>query len=462
MKKIVAIVAVLFPFVCQSQNVGIGTNVPALHNNLHVHSQADPDASIGITNSITTDAILKGARFRMLFNDLIIHNYGSAGNIMLAVNSGTALNISPERRVGIGTNTPLARLHVADSSVLFSAMPVLPATPQAPPVQGAGTRMMWYADKAALRYGKVSNTQWDMDSIGKYSFAGGENVKAYGDYSTALGLNNEARGFGSAALGVLSKAYGIESFAIGIGSLANGNYSIAMGEYAATHDNSAIALNGTAYGAYSVALGKFASSYGNFSTAIGNAISAAYASIAMGFGAVSAGDVSMSIGAYTNSRSYLSLALGSLNDSTLTASKTSWVSTDPLIYVGNGNPATGVLSNAMVIYKNANTDISGYTRLGTLAENAPRIKIKEITGTLSPSADGASTIVAHGLNRSKIIAMNVLLVYGTGDVIPGFRGAAGYEYSIAFDDVNIYIYNIAGNSSNIINKPLKISITYKE
>lgn len=462
MKKIVAILVALLPFLCRSQNVGVGTNNPAIHNKLHVHSQEDDDVSIGITNNTTTNAGLRGARFRMLYNDLTIQNYSATGNIMLAVNSNTALTVSPERRVGIGTTVPLAKLHVADSSVLFAAMPVLPVTPQPPPVQGAGTRMMWYADKAALRYGKVNNTQWDKDSIGKYSFAGGENVKAYGDYSTALGLNSEARGFGSMALGVMNRSLGTESFTVGVGSVAYGDYSIAMGDYAYAYEMNAIALNGLAFGSQSIALGNSAASYGSFSTAIGNAQSAGYASTAIGFGAVSSGSVSQSLGVYTNSKSYASLAIGSLNDSTIAANQNTWVSTDPLVYVGNGNPSTGNLSNAMVIYKNANTDISGYTRLGTQAEGSPRIKIKEITGALSPSADGASTIVAHGLTRSRIIAMNVLLVYGAGDVVPGFRGTAGYEYSIAFDDVNIYIYNIAGNSSNITNKPLKISITYKE
>jgi hypothetical protein len=32
---------------------------------------------------------------------------------------------------------------------------------------------MWYADKAALRVGRVTANQWDKDSIGLYSVAMG-------------------------------------------------------------------------------------------------------------------------------------------------------------------------------------------------------------------------------------------------------------------------------------------------
>src|SRR6266404_369571 len=57
--------------------------------------------------------------------------------------------------VGIGTSNPAARLHVADSSVLFSATGIVPGTPGNPPISGAGRRMMWYAGKAAFRVGYV-------------------------------------------------------------------------------------------------------------------------------------------------------------------------------------------------------------------------------------------------------------------------------------------------------------------
>ena len=84
------------------------------------------------------------------------------------------------QNVGIGTTAPVARLHVKDSNVVFTGSNSLPATPGNPPVNGGGIRLMWYPDKAAFRVGAVGSKNWDMDSIGNYSFASGFNTKAKG------------------------------------------------------------------------------------------------------------------------------------------------------------------------------------------------------------------------------------------------------------------------------------------
>lgn len=52
--------------------------------------------------------------------------------------------------VGIGTNTPKARLHVTNSNVVFSAADPLLAVQGNTPVSGAGARMMCYPGKAAF------------------------------------------------------------------------------------------------------------------------------------------------------------------------------------------------------------------------------------------------------------------------------------------------------------------------
>ncbi|MEO5890960.1 MAG: hypothetical protein ABIQ31_11940 [Ferruginibacter sp.] len=110
------------------------------------------------------------------------------------------------QNVGIGTTTPLARLHVKDSSVLFSATGDIPVSPGQPSMQGQGRRMMWYADKAAFRAGYVDGSHWDNDSIGNYSFASGFNITAKGKNSTAMGFNTSALGDFSIALGVHTTA----------------------------------------------------------------------------------------------------------------------------------------------------------------------------------------------------------------------------------------------------------------
>ena len=102
-------------------------------------------------------------------------------------------------KVGVNTTTPAAMLHVKDSSVVFTGIyPAMPTNP--PPVSGAGTRMMWYADKRAFRAGMVTGTHWNKDSIGLYSLAIGNNVKARGASSTALGNSSIAYGANSLSL----------------------------------------------------------------------------------------------------------------------------------------------------------------------------------------------------------------------------------------------------------------------
>jgi hypothetical protein len=125
------------------------------------------------------------------------------------------------QNVGIGTITPLARLHVVDSSVLFSASGDTALTPVLPPIQGAGRRMLWYTDKAAFRVGFVDGTQWD--NIGAYSFASGYNTKASGLMSTAMGSNTIAKSNTSLVIGAYNDTtliFADPAFVIGNGVAA--------------------------------------------------------------------------------------------------------------------------------------------------------------------------------------------------------------------------------------------------
>ncbi len=94
-------------------NVGIGTITPSVANRLHVHdANAGQDASIGITNSLTTDGNLRGARLRMLNSDFHIMNYEATGAINLATNFNTRLIITANGNVGINNLIPAYALQV--------------------------------------------------------------------------------------------------------------------------------------------------------------------------------------------------------------------------------------------------------------------------------------------------------------------------------------------------------------
>jgi hypothetical protein len=121
-------------------------------------------------------------------------------------------------------------LQVTNGSVLFTGTSgTIPAT-------GAGTRLMWYPAKGALRAGKVTGTDWDDVNIGASStITGGEDNAASGAHATVSGgINNAASGqHGTVAGGEGSLAGGISSTVPGgKDNEATGNYSFAAGQRA--------------------------------------------------------------------------------------------------------------------------------------------------------------------------------------------------------------------------------------
>ncbi|MBO9613333.1 MAG: tail fiber domain-containing protein [Dyadobacter sp.] len=187
-------------------------------------------------------------------------------------------------QVGIGTLTPRAGLHVADSSVVFAAPgPIGVLKPV--PIAGEGRRMMWYVDKAAFRAGYVGSfgtTYWDGPSIGNFSFAAGENTRASGEHSFAVGLATTAAGDQSVALGnngtaSADRAFGFNGTASGVGAVAIGSGAQATSDDALALGPSSIAGGlasvvigpSIANGAFAVAIGLQNSARGNFSVALG-------------------------------------------------------------------------------------------------------------------------------------------------------------------------------------------------
>lgn len=184
-------------------------------------------------------------------------------------------------------------------------------------------------------------------------------------------------------------------------------------------------------------------------------------SVAFNANTTAKGLYSAAFGSQTSAQALSSFAIGANNDPISTSSSTTWNVTDPLVYVGNGTTGSN-RSNAMVIYKNANTDISGYTRLGTITEDAPRIKIKKIS-TTSPAVNSLKS-VAHNVlgGDAKVLGVQVLLEYGSGKIPPSYTDVAGYEYNVQVQFGNIVLINKNGNSANIGGKPVTILITYEE
>lgn len=205
-----------------------------------------------------------------------------------------SLQLVSAQNVGIGTTNPLARLHVMDSSVVFSAISDIPGTAGNVPISGAGRRMMWYPDKAAFRTGYVAGTEWNKDSIGIYSVAAGFGAKATGNTSISLGNATNASGAYSIATGGATNASGYISTAMGFQTNASGNYSTAMG-----------------------------------------------------FQTNASGTVSTALGYATKAKSIYSTVIGLFNDTT---------TTNRLFEIGNGT-ADNARNNALTVLQNGNVGI---------------------------------------------------------------------------------------------------------
>jgi len=226
------------------------------------------------------------------------------------------------QNVGIGTTTPKARLHVADSSVLFTGGDPYAAIPGPLPISGPGSRMLWYPGKAAFRAGFANALQWDKDSIGFFSLAAGYGTRATNIQTTALGLWTLASGEHATAIGYITTASGNNSTAMGSYSVATGDVATALGS------------------------GNFANGFA--STAIGfSTIANGSSSIASGSGSVANADYSAAMGYYTKSKSPKSMVIGSFNDTS---------NTNRLFEIGNGT-ANNVRSNAMTVLNNGNIGI---------------------------------------------------------------------------------------------------------
>jgi len=273
------------------------------------------------------------------------------------------------QNVGIGTLNPQARLHVADSSVVFTgpADPFSTASPN-PPVSGTGTRMMWYPLKAAFRAGYVIGAGWDKDSIGSQSTAFGWDTRAVGIASVAGGQSTRAWGTGSIALGTdviasgsFSTSFGYNTFSAGVSSVAMGYFTKARGDYSTStgRNTSATGESSTAMGYATNATGSFSTSLGNDSwasgsksLATGNLTTAIGAvSTAMGYVTLAGGDYSTALGYYTNASGSAAMATGDESVASGIASTamgyTTTASGQYSVAMGSGTTAAGYSSTAL-------------------------------------------------------------------------------------------------------------------
>ena len=237
---------------------------------------------------------------------------------------GNAMTVLRNGNTGMGPVVPLARLHVTDSNVLFSAVGDIPASPGNVPITGQGRRMMWFADKAAFRAGYVNANQWSQSNIGYYSFATGYGTKASGDFSASMGNS----------------------------TTASGSHSTSMG------------ASTTASGSYSTSMGYLTTASGSYSTS-------------MGFNTTASGYYSTSMGYYLTAKAMGSLSIGVFNDNTDNPDLLFEAPTDRIFQIGNGSISGN--SNAVTVLRNGNTGI-GMVDPAFLLDVGARMRIRSTSG----------------------------------------------------------------------------------
>lgn len=189
-------------------------------------------------------------------------------DLVFKTNNVERMRILGNGQIGVGTESPLAGFHVNNTNgFVFTGTHGSGSIP----IEGAGSRLMWYPGKSAFRSGLVTGTHWNDALMGEYSFAAGYNTRATADYSVAFGLSSQASGVGSFAVGNVANSSGDYAFSAGHNPTASGNHSIALGRAALASAESAIAIgyHPTADAPYALSLGNYTYANGENSVAIG-------------------------------------------------------------------------------------------------------------------------------------------------------------------------------------------------
>ena len=242
-------------------------------------NSASSTVNVGIGTTSPLD------RLHVVGNIRMVDGNQAAGKIMVSDANGTAFWTTPPSSGG-GTldqaydfgGAGLGKTITADAgAVLINGTDGLVSTGTlnsgATPPTGAGTRMIWYPKKAAFRAGNVLGTQWNDINIGNSSVAFGANTLASGSSSIAFGNSTAASGLNSSAFGNSTTASGNFSNSFGVSTTASGVVSTSFGQLA------------VASGDYSTTFGNQTTASGNYSTAFGNTNSSpSYGETVLGIG----------------------------------------------------------------------------------------------------------------------------------------------------------------------------------
>ena len=313
-------------------------------------------------------------------------------------------------KVGIGTTTPSAKLHVSTPGYSFDPHNT---NPVASLVVGFGSQALGHGCNS-IGYQAVSGKDdGDGTFSGNFSVALGYQTLASGGSSTAIGDNTTASGVVSTAMGYNTTASGGYSLSSGYNSSASQDYSIAMGNNSNASKENAIAIGyySVSSGLGSVSLGYSSDATGNYSTALGrdNTASAEY-SFASGYSSDATGYASVAIGWNTSATTNGAVAIGYGADATgaySTAFGDTVASGVASTAMGNNTEANGHYSTAMgfrmnvdgnysfgISLNNPSTDYE-LTQANTMAIMGGNVGIGETTPTTKLGILGSPYVLTN-------------------------------------------------------------------
>jgi hypothetical protein len=231
--------------------------------------------------------------------------------------------------------------------------------------------------------------------------------------------NKDNIGYYSKAVGFNTAASGLASSATGFSTTAPGDFSTAMG-----YSTGALGVSSTAMGYNTRALGDF--------------------STAMSANTTASGRYSLAMGFLTTASAYASVSIGRYNNPITSSSPDAWVPTDPLFIIGNGS--SGGAQNALIVLKNARTGINtsspqamlhveGNAQLGangTVFDELIKITINKNIATVSANDTGTEIFAVSNAQPGSTVYVSPANALPNGLVIAYARVSVANVVEVKF------------------------------